>query len=126
MHDGIDLYLTLKGKCICDFVLYTSSKQESIIKKLTEYLKDEQDPNLFSRFTFVSRHNGGKEWHKEIINVINHILTKREEINNLRGLYAQLTAKIQHRLMELLETKNVQIQEDPSFFTIITLSKDNN
>lgn len=102
---GIELYLKLKKTYLCDFILYTRSEEKGIIDKLVEDLQREQDPNLFSRLTFVSRKDGGTGWHLPVINVIEHMLTKREEINNLRGLYAQLTAKMDSHLRTKIKAK---------------------
>jgi len=102
---GIEFYLKLKKTYLCDFILYTRSDKKGIIGKLVEDLQREQDPNLFSRLTFVSRHDGGTGWHLPIIKVIEHMLTKREEINNLRGLYAQLTAEMENHLRTRIESK---------------------
>jgi hypothetical protein len=90
--------LQLKNKYICDFVLYTRSQIAEIVAKLASDLTTKKDPNLFSRFTFVSRDDGNTQWHHSIIALIDHLLTKREELNNLRGLYAQQTSKIDESL----------------------------
>ncbi|HEY3299706.1 MAG TPA: hypothetical protein VGJ90_02950 [Methylophilaceae bacterium] len=88
-NGGIDYYLNLrKQPYLCDFVLYTRAGENEIIDKLATNLKTTNNPNLFTRFTFVNRDETDK-WHKPIIDLLNHILTKREELNNLRGLYAQ-------------------------------------
>lgn len=98
-NDGIDFYLTLRQqKYLCDFVLYTKSPPQEIINKLVSDLSRGQDPNLFSRFTFVSRENGGEDWHLPILSLLDHVLTKREEMNNLRGLYGQRMSKIEAEL----------------------------
>lgn len=105
-HDGIDLYLQLKNsKLICDFILYTRSDISEIIKKISEHLNEKKDPNLFSRFTFVSRNNDPSDlsWHQPINDVLNHIITSREEINHLRGLFAQVTALIHNKMKEKLK-----------------------
>lgn len=97
LSNGIDFYFSLKRDFICDFILYTSSDKSEIVNKLITKLHDTQDPNIFSRFNFVSRRNGD-EWYESIYSVIDHILSKREEINNLRGLYAELMSKIYLKL----------------------------
>jgi hypothetical protein len=95
MNGGIAYYLQLKRQAyVCDFVLYTRSQVNEIVKNLSDDLLERQDPNLFSRFTFVSRSEGGTGWHKSILDLIDHLITKREELNNLRGLYAQQVSKI--------------------------------
>lgn len=97
-NGGIEYYLHLKENFICDFVLYTRSQIEEIVAKLASDLTAKKDPNLFSRFTFVSRDDGSTQWHHSIIALIDHLLTKREELNNLRGLYAQQTSRMHERL----------------------------
>ncbi len=92
--DGIEIYLDLKDTLICDFILYTRASTSSIVKRLSDYLLEKQNPGIFSRFTFVPRSANNAIWHQEIVRVIDHILTKREEINNLRGLYAQYVSRI--------------------------------
>ena len=88
-NGGIDFYLDLrKEPYLCDFVLYTRAGENEIIDKLSTNLKTTNNPNLFTRFTFVNRDETDK-WHKPIIDLLDHILTKREELNNIRGLYAQ-------------------------------------
>lgn len=107
-NDGIDFYLTLRQqKYLCDFVLYTKSPTQEIISKLASDLVNEQNPNLFSRFTFVSKADGGEDWHTPILNLLDHILTKREEMNNLRGLYGQHMSRIEADL----RSKYPSIQE---------------
>ena len=92
---GIDYYLRLRSEpYLCDFVLYTKSPTDEIINKLTYDLKSKKDPNLFSRFTFVSREQGRDIWHIPILSLLDYILTKREEINTLRAIYAQYTSRI--------------------------------
>jgi hypothetical protein len=97
-NGGIEYYLQLKNKYICDFVLYTRSQVVEIVAKLASDLTTKKDPNLFSRFTFVSRDDGNTQWHQSIFALIDHLLTKREELNNLRGLYAQQTSRMDERL----------------------------
>ena len=92
--DGIEIYLDLKDTLICDFILYTRASTSSIVKRLSDYLLEKQNPGIFSRFTFVPRSANNTVWHQEIVRVIDHILTKREEINNLRGLYAQYVSRM--------------------------------
>lgn len=92
-NDGIEIYLDLKDTLICDFILYTRAKTSSIVQRLSDYLLKEQNPGIFSRFTFVPR-SVNTAWHQEVIRVIDHVLTKREEINNLRGLYAQYVSRM--------------------------------
>lgn len=94
---GIDFYLGLHNNFLCDFVLYTRSEVTEIVDKLVTHLNGSQNPNLFSRFTFVSRSNPD-EWFTPILNVIDHILSKREEMNNLRGIYAQMVSRIDEHL----------------------------
>jgi hypothetical protein len=92
---GIDYYLRLRTEPhLCDFVLYTKSPTDEIIKKLTSDLNTKKDPNLFSRFTFVSREQGRDIWHQPILSLLDYILTRREEINTLRAIYAQITSRI--------------------------------
>jgi len=114
-NGGIEFYLQLKQNYICDFVLYTRSHIEEIVTKLAADLTTKKDPNLFSRFTFVSRDDGNTQWHNSITCLIDHLLTKREELNNLRGLYAQQVSSIDERLkgkypltaaMDLFDTIN--------------------
>ncbi|MBN6533573.1 hypothetical protein RMB13_14360 [Acinetobacter sp. V102_4] len=100
IKEGIDLYLTLKKQFQCDFLLYTRSNKQSIIQKLIKDLSDEQDPNLFTKFSFVSRSNSN-EWHSFTFELINRIVKIREEFNNLRGLFAAKISKIQIYLKSL-------------------------
>lgn len=120
-NDGIDFYLKLRQqKYLCDFVLYTKSPTQEIINKLVSDLNKEQNPNLFSRFTFVSREHGGEYWHEPILNLLNHILTKREEINNLRGLYAQRVSRIDLDLKEKYpETSHLDLYETINAIPVI-------
>ncbi len=99
-NDGIQIYLDLKKLFICDFVLYTRSSTTEIINKMTDYLTEQQNPGLFSRFTFVPREKD--EWHNDVLILLDHILTKREEMNNLRGLFAEKIAKIDLHLKNIL------------------------
>jgi len=92
---GIDYYLQLRTvPYLCDFVLYTRSKTDEIINKLINDLNARKDPNLFTRFTFVSRHDGSDTWHQPVLTLLDYVLTKREELNNLRGLYAQCVSRM--------------------------------
>ena len=98
-NEGIDYYLKLrKQRYLCDFVLYTKSGWNEIVNKLAQDLTTNKRPDLFSRFTFVSREGGKDDWHSPIIDLLDHILTKREELNNLRGLYAQRISKMDEDL----------------------------
>lgn len=109
-NGGIDYYLTLSRQFICDYVLYTRSQKTEIIGKLITDLNTYQNPNLFSRFTFVSREDS--DWHAPIFKVIDHILTKREEINNLRGLFAQKMSKIHIHLKKSFRLKgDINLEE---------------
>jgi hypothetical protein len=99
---GIDYYLQLRTvPYLCDFVLYTKSKTDEIINKLINDLNARKDPNLFTRFTFVSRHEGSDTWHQPVLTLLDYVLTKREELNNLRGLFAQCVS----RMHEDIKTK---------------------
>ncbi len=98
---GIEYYLAIRKKFICDFVLYTRSSVDKIVDFLAADLLEKKDPNLFSRFTFVSRGSGGDVWHTPVLDLLDHILTKREEINNLRGLFAQKTAQMHEKLCKI-------------------------
>ncbi len=95
--EGIDFYLQLKKEFICDFILYTQSVVGGIIEKLKIDLDTYKDPNLFSRFSFISRQTDNI-WRSKSQDIINHIISKREEFNNLRGLFAQTTTKIHTHL----------------------------
>lgn len=98
-NEGIDHYLNLrKQRYLCDFVLYTKSGWEEIVNKLANDLTKNKRPDLFSRFTFVSKEDGNNHWHAPILDLLDHILTKREELNNLRGLYAQQVSKMDEYL----------------------------
>ncbi len=94
-NDGIELYLDLHSRFLCDFILYTGSTQDVIIDRLIHHLKDKKDPGLFTRFTFVSRSSDRNvDWRGSILNVIDYIISSREEMNTMRGFYAQLTSQI--------------------------------
>lgn len=94
---GIDFYIALTTTGIHDFVLYTRDSQDSIVTALVEKLQASVNPNLFSRFTFVHRESDNS-WFESIEDVLDHILSKREEINNLRGVYAQEMSKVENHL----------------------------
>lgn len=96
-NEGIDFYLNLKRDFICDFILYTQSGVDGIINKIKEDLDVHKDPSLFSRFTFVSRQNDAI-WKSKSDDVVKHIITQREQFNNLRGLFAQSTSKMHTHL----------------------------
>lgn len=97
---GIDYYLQLrKQRYLCDFVLYTKTGWDGIVNKLAADLTTNKRPDLFSRFTFVSRETGKNDWHAPILNLLDHILTRREELNNIRGIYAQHVSKIHDELI---------------------------
>jgi len=97
--NGIDFYIEMSKEKIHDFVLYTRDDRSTIVDKLVNDLQDTQNPNLFTRFTFVKRESD-KVWFENIEEIIDLVLTKREEINNLRGLYAQQMAKVENFLKE--------------------------
>ena len=101
-NDGIEIYLELKKQFICDFVLYTRSSTAEIIERMAEYLRQHNYPGLFSRFTFVPRKDNDK-WHNDVLELIDHILTKREEMNNLRGLFAEKISRIDLHLKKILK-----------------------
>ncbi|AYW90634.1 hypothetical protein EGX47_04360 [Yersinia pseudotuberculosis] len=115
--NGIDLYLKLKSsshrKIFCDFVLYTRSELTEIVRKLSKKLNDEQDPNLFTRFTFICRPDDASDtdWHNSIKSLLDNIITQREEINHLRGLFAQVTARMHNKLKEKLKKDNLTFKD---------------
>lgn len=105
---GIDFYLSqVKHKLICDFILYTRTSVDEIVNKLSADLLEKKDPNLFSRFTFVSRDARNDNWHSKVIDVLGFMLSKREELNNLRGLFAQETAIMHDMLKKLNNNDNL-------------------
>lgn len=95
---GIDLYLDLKDLFICDFILYSRSDKSTIIRKLVNDLNQKQNPNLFTRFSFVERNSTNETWINDILGIIDHIITRREELNNLRGIFAQVMSRVHHYL----------------------------
>lgn len=97
---GIELYLNLKDLFICEFILYSRSDKSTIIKKLIDDLNEKQNPNLFTRFSFVERNSTNEEWINDILRIIDHIITKREELNNLRGIFAQVMSRVHHKMVE--------------------------
>lgn len=97
---GIELYLSLKDLFICDFILYSRSDKSTIIKKLIEDLNEKQNPNLFTRFSFVERNSTTDGWINDILRIVDHIITKREELNNLRGIFAQVMSRLHHKMVE--------------------------
>ena len=110
--NGIDLYLKLKdlkkNKILCDFVLYTRSEVDEIVEKLSNKLNSEKNPNLFTRFTFISRPSVyDTDWHNNIKSLLDHVITQREEINQLRGLFAQITSRMHNKLKEKLEEGDI-------------------
>ncbi|UJD91042.1 hypothetical protein FS594_20840 [Rahnella aquatilis] len=100
---GIDFYFQLTNDFICDFILYTSSDKKEIVSKIINKLDETQNPNIFSRFTFITRESG-YEWFDSIAEVIDHILSKREEINNLRGFYAEIMSRIHNHLKNMTKS----------------------
>ncbi|MBH3242238.1 hypothetical protein I5N12_09465 [Serratia marcescens] len=64
-ENGIDFYLAVSDDYICEFVLYTRSSTDEIIKKLSDKLIEGKNPNLFSRFSFAERRND-EEWFNHI------------------------------------------------------------
>lgn len=108
-NDGIDFYLNLKRDFICDFILYTQSGVEGIINRIKQDLDDHKDPSLFSRFTFVSRQND-TIWKSKSDDVVKHIITQREQFNNLRGLYAQSTSKMHTHLANLVVAPGIDLR----------------
>lgn len=100
-NDGIQLYLDLHSRFPCDFILYTGSTQDEIINTLINHLNLTKDPGLFSRFTFISRSSDPNDnWHGHIEKIVDLIVSSREEMNTMRGLYAQLTSQIHHYINE--------------------------
>ena len=97
---GIELYLNLKNLFICDFILYSRSDKSTIVNKLIADLQARQNPNLFTRFSFVERNGANEEWIENILVIIDHIITKREELNNLRGIFAQVMSRLHHKMVE--------------------------
>lgn len=97
---GIELYLSLKEQFICDFILYSRSDKSTIITKLVRDLSDKQNPNLFTRFSFIERNSTNEDWIDDILKIINHIITRREELNNLRGVFAQVMSRVHHKMIE--------------------------
>ena len=100
-HDGIEIYMNLKKEFICDFILYTRSDTKEIVEKMITFLSDYQNPSLFTRFNFIAR-NSNDDWHEQVLALIDFIITKREEMNNLRGLFAEKISTMDLHLKTIL------------------------
>lgn len=100
-HDGIEIYINLKQNFTCDFVLYTRSNATEIINKMVTFLQYYKNPDLFSRFNFIARGNN-EDWHNKVLEIIDFIITKREEMNILRGLYAEKISAMDIHLKKIL------------------------
>lgn len=111
-NGGIDYYLHLrKQKYTCDFVLYTMADRDEIVNKLSADLNKTKDPSLFTRFTFINR-DETDAWHTKVLNLLDHLLTKREELNNIRGLYAQKVSEIDlHLKSKFPDTKEMRLKK---------------
>ncbi len=110
---GIDLYLELKKRLICDFILYSKANNQQILDRLIGELNNEKEkeienklsnPNLFSRFSFVSR-NAGTEWHDGVTDILEHLISSREEMNTIRGLFAHITSRVYDELTSISVVK---------------------
>lgn len=110
-NEGIEIYLELKKNFICDFALYTRSNTSEIVKKMASYLVEHQYPGLFSRFTFIPRTPNDERWHDDVLVLLDHIITKREEMNNLRGLFAEKISKIDIHLRKVFKS-NVNLDDN--------------
>lgn len=104
-HDGIEIYINLKQNFTCDFVLYTRSNATEIINKMVTFLQYYKNPDLFSRFNFIARGNN-EDWHNKVLEIIDFIITKREEMNILRGLFAEKISSIDKHLKGILGNPN--------------------
>ena len=102
---GIAFYIGLSTTGIHDFILYTRDSHSSIVNELVKKLQESEDPNLFTSFTFVHR-GADDSWWESIEDVLDHVLSKREEINNLRGLYAQEMSKVENHLRKKLQASS--------------------
>ncbi|MDH0031363.1 MULTISPECIES: hypothetical protein [unclassified Acinetobacter] len=122
IKEGIDLYLNLKKQFHCDFLLYTRSDKDSIIFKLINDLGKTKDPNLFTRFSFISR-SDKNQWHTFTYELINRIVKIREEFNNLRGLFA---AKISRIHVYLKRKNNMAEETNIDFIDLLDYSLENN
>lgn len=111
-NGGIDYYLHLRQqKYTCDFVLYTMADRDEIVNKLSADLNKTKDPNLFTRFTFINR-DETDAWHTKVLNLFDHLLTRREELNNIRGIYAQHVSKIHEILISKYRLRHKTDLED--------------
>lgn len=110
-NEGIEIYLELKKNFICDFALYTRSNTSEIVKKMASYLVEHQYPGLFSRFTFIPRTPNDERWHDDVLVLLDHIITKREEMNNLRGLFAEKISKIDAHLRKIFKS-NINLEDN--------------
>lgn len=126
-NEGIDYYLDLRRqRYLCDFVLYTKSGWNEIVSKLAKELTENKRPDLFSRFTFVSREGGKDDWHTPILDLLDHILTRREELNNLRGIYAQEVSKMDEYLKSKYPpTAKLRLKDTIDFIPSTVISKQN-
>lgn len=100
-HDGIEIYINLKQNFPCDFVLYTRSNATEIINKMVTFLQNSKNPDLFSRFNFIARETN-EDWHNKVLEIIDFIITKREEMNILRGLFAEKISAMDIHLKKIL------------------------
>lgn len=100
-NSGADFYHQLRKSYLNnfgDFILYTQNTKEWIIEKQIRELKEKKDPNLFSRFSFVAR-DLNRKWFAELTGIIEHSLSKREQMNTLRAIFAHETSKIHEALI---------------------------
>ncbi len=109
---GIELFLNLRQEYLCDFILYSRVNKISIVNKLVNDLNTYKNPNIFTRFSFIERSNVDfdeldededqdiENWIYPILSIVDQIITRREELNNLRGIFAQVMSRVHHKMIE--------------------------
>jgi hypothetical protein len=121
---GADFYHELRNTyrdAFCDFLLYTRNDKRQIVEKQIDELTSKQDPNLFSRFSFVARGDDAS-WINHVIEIVEHSLSRREQMNTLRAIFAHETSKIDSVLKEYFAKTEPKALRDNFAETIYRIS----
>ncbi len=93
-----------------DLILYSNNSVDEITKSVIKHIEEENDLDIFSRFTFHSL-NDRDEFIKTVNEIIDLNIEKWQELNALRGLYlseiSQLEMQIKDKIKSAVDLKKI-------------------
>lgn len=85
-----------------DLILYSNNSVDEITKSVTKHIEEENDLDIFSRFTFHSL-NDRDEFIKTVNQIIDLNIEKWQELNALRGLYLSEISQLEMQIKDKIK-----------------------